>query len=150
MDQKSFEEQDKSWMDAVKSDREKKVPPAILKGFSASVEAKIRQNQPSLEIKYKSKRAWIPVWASVFAVMILGSLLVLRLPAGIKEVRVTSVKTIELAQANVTQLSDEIAILREIGAWTDDDEKSVGVTTDAELEDLELAKANMASQIRLA
>jgi len=152
MDRQSFEEQDKSWMDATKKEREKKVPSAIMKGFSASIESKIRQNQPSLEIKFKSKRVWVPVWAPVFAVLVIGSVLVLRSPAGTSRgvLQYAPDKTVQLAQANVTQLSDEIAALREIGAWTDEDEKSIGVITDAELEDLELANARSDSKIRLA
>lgn len=149
MDHKSFEEQDKSWMDATKTEREKKAPSAIMKGFSASVESKIRQHQPSLEIKLKPRSAWVPVWAPVFAVLVIGSLLVLRMPVGMKDASLP-IKTIELAQANVTQLSDEIAALREIGAWTDEDENSVGAITDAELDDLELANVHSDPNIRFA
>ena len=149
MTKESFEKQDKSLMDALKDAREKQVPPVIMKNFSASVEAKIREKQPSFEIKFKPKRAWVPVWVPVFAVLVIGSVLVLRLPVGVKEIP-DSPKIIELAQANTAQLSDEVAELRELGVWTDEDEKSIGVITDAELEDLELANARSDSKIRLA
>ena len=56
MTKESFEKQDKSLMDALKDAREKQVPPVIMKNFSASVEAKIREKQPSLEIKFKPKK----------------------------------------------------------------------------------------------
>ncbi len=127
MAKESFEKQDQSLMEALKNVRDKKVPAAIMKNFSAAVESQIRENQPKLELQFKPKRFWMPVWAPVFAVLMIGSLLVLRLPVG------------ELAQANVNQLSDDIAALRELGAWTDDDERSAGVVTENDVEDLELA-----------
>ena len=99
MTNQSFDEQDRSLMDRLKPAREKKVPPGALKGFSASVEARIREKQPSLEIQFKPKRAWIPVWAPVFAVLIIGSLLVLRMPVGVQGISPTP-KIVEFTQAN--------------------------------------------------
>lgn len=139
MDNGSFEKQDRSLMEALKSIRDKKIPDAIMKDFSASVESKIREKQPSLEIQIKPKRSWVPVWAPVFAVLMIASLLALRLPMGPRETPLAlSPRMVQLAQANVNELSDDIAALRELGAWTDDDEKSVGVNPESELEDLEL------------
>lgn len=148
MAKESFEGQDHSWMERLKGVREKKVPPIFLKGFADSVESQIRKTQPSLEIQLKPKRTWVPVWTPVLVVLIIGSLLVLRLPVGMRQIP-APVKTIELAKANVTQLSDEIAALREIGAWTDEDEKSAGVTTENDAEDLELSNANINSETQL-
>ena len=149
MTKESFDKQDKSLMDALKDAREKQAPPVIMKNFSASVEAKIRERQPSLEIRFKPKRAWVPVWAPVFAVLVIGSVLVLRSPVGIREIP-ASPKIIELAQANAAQLSDEIAELRELGVWTDEDEKSSGVISESDMDDLEFSSAdNVNSEIRL-
>ena len=144
-----FDEHDRSLMDRLKPAREKKVPPGVLKGFSASVEARIREKQPSLEIQFKPKRAWIPVWAPVFTVLIIGSLLVLRIPIGLQGIPPT-LGTVEIAQANASQISDEIAALREVGVWTEDDEKSAGVSTESDVEDLELSNPNSSSEAPLA
>lgn len=148
MAKESFEKQDQSWMERLKGIREKKVPPIFLKGFADSVESQIRKTQPSLEIQLKPKRTWVPVWTPVLAVLIIGSLLVLRLPAGMRQIP-APVKTIELAQANVNQISDEIATLREMGAWTDEDEKSSGVISESDIDDLELSNVNSVSDTQL-
>ena len=137
----SFEKQDKAFMEALKGTREKKVPPMMLKGFSASVEKKIREKQPSLEIQLKPKRVWIPVWVPVLTVLVIGSLLVLRMPYEMKGPDIVHhYKVVELADAS--ELSDEIAALRELGAWTDEDEKATGIATETDAEDLELSNAN--------
>lgn len=148
MTKEPFEKQDKSLMDALKDAREKQAPPVIMKNFSASVEAKIREKQPGVEIKFKPKRAWVPVWAPVFAVLVIGLVLVLRSPVGIREIPASS-KIIELAQANTAQLSDEVAELRELGAWTDEDEKSSGIISESDMDDLELSNANSVSDTQL-
>ena len=135
MTNRSFDQQDRSWIERLKTAREQKVPPVILKGFSASVAARIREKQPSLELKIRQKRSWVPVWAPVFAVLIIGSILVLRLPIGMQGVPLTP-KTVELAQANTSQLSDEIAALSELGVWTDEDERSVGVPAENDTDEL--------------
>ena len=127
-------------MERLKSAREQKVPPVLLKGFSASVTARIREKEPSLELKIKPRRSWIPVWAPVFAVLTLGSVLVLRLPIGMQGGPSIS-KTAEFAQAQPGQLSDEIAALSELGVWTDEDERSAGVSAENDTDDLELSKA---------
>ncbi len=139
MGNESFDQQDRTLMERLKTAREKKVPPEILKGFSASVAARIREKQPSLEVKFKPKKLWIPVWAPVFAVLIIGSVLVLRMPVGMQGIVMTP-KTVELAQANADQISDEIAALSEVGVWTEDDEKSTGVLLENDMEELELSK----------
>ena len=139
MEKESFEKQDQSLMEALKNVRDKKVPSAIMKNFSAAVESKIRESQPTRELQFKPKRSWMPVWAPVLAVLMIGSLLVLRLPIGLREIPMNSTaRPIQLAQANTNQLSDDIAALRELGAWTDDDERSAGVATENDAEDLEL------------
>ena len=150
MENESFEKQDRSLMETLKGVRDKKIPSVMMKNFSVSVEDKIRERQPSLEIQVKPKRSWVPVWAPVFAVLMIGSLLVLRLPMGSREMPLTpSSVPVQLAQANVNELSDDIAALRELGAWTDDDEKSAGIGTESELEDLELSKASVSLETQL-
>ena len=148
MTSKLFDQQDRSLMEHLKTVREKRIPPAILKGFSASVVALIREKQPSLEIKMKPKKSWVPVWAPVFAVLIIGCVLVLRLPIASQGIPLMT-KTVELAQANTNQLSDEIVTLSELGVWTEDDEKSSGVPTENDTDELELSKAISHSDTKL-
>ena len=145
MTHQSFDDQDRSMMDRLRLVREKKVPPVILKGFSASVEARIREKQPSLEVQLRPKKSWIPVWAPVFAVLIIGSILVLRIPIGMQGIPPT-LRTVEFTRANPGQISDEIAALREMGVWTEDDEKSAGVTMESDAEDLELSNPHSSSE----
>jgi len=149
MTNKSFDEQDKFLMERLKTTREKKVPLVILKGFSDSIFARIREKQLNPALEIKPRRSWVPVWAPVFAVLIIGSVLVLRLPISMQ--RVPSIpKTVQLAQANTSQLSDEIATLSELGVWTEDDEKSAGVSTENDIEELELSEALSHPDTKLA
>ncbi len=146
-----FDQQDKSLMERLKAVREQKVPPAIMKGFSASVEKRIREKQPSLEIQFKPKRSWVRAWVPVMTVLVIGSILVLRLPIGMRGMPVAPTnQTVELAQANSNQLTDEIAALTEVGAWTEEDEKSTGLPTENDIEDLELSRSIPSSDTRLA
>ena len=140
MTNESFDQQDRLLMERLKDARERKTPPEILKGFSESVGARIREKQPSLEIKLTPKNSWIPAWVPVLAVLMIGSLLVLRMPIGMQGISLTPA-TVELAQANASQISDEIAALSEVGVWTEDDEKSAGLLAENDLEESELSKA---------
>ncbi len=149
MTQGSFEEQDRQMMERLKPARDKKVPQEILKGFSASVEAKIREKQPSLEMRFKPQRTWLPVWAPVFAVLVIGSILVLRMPMSAHDILLTP-ETVELAQANTSQISDEITDLSDVGAWTEEDAKSAGIPSDSDIEELELSKAVSSPDTKLA
>ena len=115
MTQEPFEKMDESLMQRMKDLRERNIPPEILKGFSASVESRIREKQtPAFEAR--PRRSFLPVWVPAFAVLILAVGLMLYVPRS---------SDIQLASAEVTEISEEITTLRELGVWTEEDEQTL-------------------------
>ncbi len=129
----SFKKMDERWMNDLKLMREKKVPAKMLDGFSASVEARIREVEKPQERKnfgFRPRRFFVPVFVPTFAVLIIASMVVLRSPSN----------PAQLASATTAvELSDEAAVLREVNVWTDEDEAAAGVSTDNSLADIELS-----------
>ncbi len=90
------------------------VPPEVLKNFSWEVELKIRQkleNPP----KPRAARIFSPVWAPIGAALILFLVLAPHFPQGFGPTR----------PANISEISIEIAAMREMGVWTEEDESAV-------------------------
>src|SRR3989338_4554631 len=115
MTQEQFEKMDESLMQRMKDLRERNIPPEILKGFSASVESRIREKQtPAFEAR--PRRSFLPVWVPAFAVLILAVGLMVYVPRS---------SDIQLASAEVTEISEEITTLRELGVWTEEDEQTL-------------------------
>ena len=105
------------------------VPAPLLNDFSASVVEKIRERELHKEAKLFAGMTWI---APAFAVLVLASALVWRLPIWTIELPLTSqqmaagtVQVIGLT-ANVASIVDEVAALRELGVWTEEDDASAG------------------------
>lgn len=110
MKDKEFKNLDEAMMKSMASLREQKVSEGMLKGFSASVERKI---QPDSTPVVQHARRWAPVWVPTLAVMVLASVAVLRAP-------------VELAQmVSSDEIQNEVAILKELGALTDEEEATV-------------------------
>ena len=149
MTNENFEKMDESLMKGLKEAREKKVPPKVLKGFSASVEARIRENQPAVELQTASKRSFVPAWAPVFAVLVITLAVVLRNPSQFNPSAPIS-PVIQIASANVSDISEEIATLRELEVWTDEDERSIGVLSENSADELELTRRPIPSVNSLA
>ena len=145
MDDKKFKKLDDAWMNKTASLREKKVSEGMLKGFSTSVERRIAADEVPT-----SKRTPVlrPVWASVAAVMVLASLVVLRTPVGSNFLSSTVSGPVELAQAtpgSAEELQEEIEVLKELGVWDEIEDETVlgvGELMDA---DLELTRSNFNS-----
>ena len=115
MTQEPFEKMDESLMRRMKDLRERNIPPEILKGFSASVESRIREKQtPAFEAR--PRRFFMPAWVPAFAVLIVAVGLTLYTSRS---------SDIQLASANVTEISEEITTLRELGVWTEEDEQTL-------------------------
>jgi hypothetical protein len=140
----SFEKMDKSLVKRFKAFREKKVPPALLEGFSARVEEGIRLME-SKKIQKPAPAAWkfrVPMWAPVFAVLVLASLVVVRsgihrLPGG-PELRIErSAPALISAPSSAADVQAEIAVLRELGVWTEEDEQILGEITENDWAELE-------------
>ena len=120
MDEKSFEKRDQEFMEALKTEREKGVSPEFLRGFSASVEAKIRQKESRQENRHLT-----PFLLPAFAVMILASFLVLKHPSFQAPAPQISMNMILTGTAD---LADEILAMEELGSWGDDDQEDLGVS----------------------
>ena len=139
MDDRSFEKLDKQFMEGMKPLREEKVPEHLLKGFKDAVWEKARAQRTPAPAP-RARRVGVPLWAPVFAVLVLGVALVLKIPSQGQLPAVTP--TVYLAQADPADVSEEVAALRELGVWTEEDELASGVeelSTD-ELEALETAR----------
>ena len=110
-----FKKLDEQWMKSMKPVREKQVTDGILKGFSVSVERRILAKK---EASLSGRRAVSPVWVPVLAVMVLASLAVLRSPVA---------PPVEYAELDnkTTDVEEDIAVLKELGAWTDQDDATV-------------------------
>ena len=115
MTQEPFEKMDESLMRRMKDLRERNIPPEILKGFSASVESRIREKQAPV-FEARPRRFFMPVWVPAFAVLIVAVGLVFYVPRS---------SDIQLASADVAEISEEITTLRELGVWTEEDEQTL-------------------------
>ena len=142
MTKEPFEKMDESLMKALKNLRERNVPPQVLKGFSASVTARIRQKEGAKEFQAAPEKSFVPVWVPVFAVLMIALVVVLNSHFKWNPSSSLVLSPAQLVFANVSDISDEIATLSELGAWTEEDEKAVGVSTENNLDDLDLTNAS--------
>jgi 5-formaminoimidazole-4-carboxamide-1-beta-D-ribofuranosyl 5'-monophosphate synthetase len=150
----NFEKLDKEWMQKTEAMREKKISPAILSGFSMSVEREIRQRDAQRQTVRVPERSFRSVWAGapVFAVLLIGVAVVLRLPSTIEKPSQALLAQAPAATMPNTadQISEDIAVLRELGVWTDEDDKNVGASQESSLEELELTDASVQKTSHLA
>ncbi len=136
MSDKNFEAMDRSLMKDLKTAAKAPVPPDVLKGFSASVIEKIREEDPARETYHPVLSA---VWLTpAFAVLILASLVVWHLPGGqegkpLWQSAVSKPAAMIQLASTVSTISAEVAALRELGAWTDEDDLSSGAVEEDEL-----------------
>lgn len=132
MSEKEFEKMDAELMKATEELREKKVSEGMLKGFSASVERRLAGEEPQAR---PSRRL---AWAPVMAVLVIASVIALRSP-NMPQPGPVSAVSVEYAQLPALgELDEEIAALKEVGAWSDDDDALIGDLEEGELEDLEI------------
>ena len=136
MSDPKFDKMDQEMMKSMKPLRDKKISDGMLKGFSASVERRLElQNQPAI------RRAFAPVWVPVLAVMILASVVVLRLPQTPTALPPV-LKTVDYAELNENEreldVDDEIAALKELGIWDDNDDSLLGAD-EVDAQELELS-----------
>ena len=131
-----FEKMDQEWVKSTQDIREKKVSEGILKGFSTSVERRIVLNKQS------SKRSFSPSFVPAMAVLIIASAVVLRSPMLSTPLAPIS-KNVDYAQLyDAENVGNEIAALKEMGVWTDEDDALLGENGESGMEDLELSNLN--------
>lgn len=104
--------------------REKKVSSELLKNFSASVEDKIYAKQTKGSFKFIPRSFGVRFAVPVFAVLILASIIVFHNPLNS-----------HISIANASEIDEDIAVLRDLGAWSEEDEAAADVPL---LEDLVL------------
>ena len=139
MAKEPFEKKDESLMQRMKDLRERNIPPEVLKGFSASVESRIREKEaPAFEAR--PRRSFVPVWVPALAILIVAVGLTLYVPRS---------SDIQLASANAAEISEEITTLKELGVWTEEDEKAIGVSENS-ADDLELTYKQAPSDSSIA
>ena len=139
MNEKNLKEMDKKLMAAMKELRDREVSDGILKGFSTSVERRILARKKT---ETAPRRFLSPAWAPVLAVMVLASLVVLRGP-----------QTVEYAQlepSKVTEIEEEMAALKEVGVWSDDDDSILGSSDEVMAQELELSSEVGGSSVNIA
>lgn len=99
------------------------VPEPLLRDFSSAVMEKIRERQIPQETKAPRFVPWL---VPTFAVLVLASAVVWRMPLRPNEVPSGAVQVMNLT-ANVASIADEIAALRELDAWTEEDDASAEI-----------------------
>ena len=128
----SFEETDAFFMKKLENTRAKKTPPGLMRNFSAGVEARLMEGQRKADRPQPVLRpSWVPVFAPALAVLCLVAVFVVKSP-GIFKMAPSASSMVQLASVPAAaDISDEIAMLKELGAWNEEDEKSAGITDDA-------------------
>ncbi len=127
MSDSSFNETDKRWQKALEKEREKMPSPELMKNFSSQVVEKIEKREEKRVFKLPeivSARVFVPV----FTMMILASFVVLRLPFESPK-SPAIMESIQIGTANASEVEEDIAELRELGAWTEEDEQSTGISS---------------------
>lgn len=130
MNEHDFDKMDSEFLKKFEKLRKERVPKKVLEGFSASVEEKIRKKlfTPALE----KKRFRLPLWAPVMTVLVLGSLVLFRTGLHRATYFESPGSSMVISQQRLVNgdLSVEIAALKEMGEWTDEDETVLGDPTE--------------------
>ncbi len=133
MKEENFEKQDEVLMNQFKALRDKKIPSEVLDYFSASVEHKILEAQGKKTFRFGFP-AWAPLWGPVLAVLLVAvSTTITRNPAQLKRqnssgpAEIQNVGEISLtshsrSDNSKSEISEDVALLQELGEWTDEDE----------------------------
>ncbi|MBI3307551.1 MAG: hypothetical protein HYZ84_07090 [Candidatus Omnitrophica bacterium] len=136
MNEPFFEEQDRQFMEKLKKIRNQPLPDNLLKDFSTSVEKRIVERQ--------RRKTWMPVAAvtAVFVMMALAGIFLVQQFQPASEIIPEPEQEIIMKDPAVlpeANLSEELLALEELGVWTEEDEKSVGMALESALNELETA-----------
>ncbi len=125
MTDENFEKMDRELKENLKSLSETPVPPRILSGFSASVIRRIEAKESS-KSQPQTARGLRAVWlAPTFAALVLASTVLWR--ADLWQSVISKPGGMIHMASNVSTISEEIDALRDLGAWTDEDDASVEI-----------------------
>lgn len=121
----SFEKFDEAWMKRCQAHREKKVPAPLLEGFSRSVEERIRREFEKKSPRLNPSTPWVRLWVPAFVLfLVFTTSFVIRATFLTKPAEVSFV-TSPFALSEISIILEDIAVLRELGAWTEEDEAAV-------------------------
>jgi len=148
MKDQAFKKMDAALMKATEKYRSAEASETRPSGFSDDVLQNIRdrQSQKSPSPAFGLRLA-LPVFAPVFAVLVLGVYLVLRDP-GVPNPLLRE-GAVQLAFNTATNVDEEIAVLKAIGAWTEEDEVAAGVAGDWS-DDVEISSTQSSQARHLA
>ena len=140
MENKNFDKYDRRLKEQLKGFSDRPVPPEIRKDFAASVAKKIGEGQgrwvmpgfvPGVGIFIVALMGWLFVW---------NGPKISEQPMTVpQEVVIPAVQMDQAIQAKEQDLAEEIAILEDLGEWTDQDDQELGISLEELLVEVELA-----------
>lgn len=154
MDPESFEKLDRDLMKGLKNLREKKVPDEIRKNFRRSVEERLRHTARPMGF-FGAAAGWPLLMLAAGLALCWWYLRPAQIqPAGVQPKTPGVIETVAAPPAGpllekqpalpaITEsnIVEEIEVFKELGAWTDEDEKEIGIPADRIFEELEVMAA---------
>lgn len=139
MKESDFEKMDATLLQATRAWRSADIPKGVLSSFSSDVAAQIRERsiRKAPPAAFRLRLA-LPVLAPAMAVLVLGLYAVLRTPAAGIQLPV-SPAAVQLASNTEADLDEEIALLKAIGEWTEEDETAAGMASDDAVAGMEIS-----------
>ncbi len=137
MAKEPFEKMDEYFMKRLKGARHKNVPEATLRDFSRAVRENILKKEEKKTVKLPRLRFFAPVWVPTFAVLVIASLVIFRIPFADRQLAGLPGHAVSLG-SGISDIAEEIAVLRELGVWTDKDESEIDPSMGESLDVLEV------------
>lgn len=139
-----FKNLDDWMMKAARGERDQKMSPEELKAFQASVIKKIAERKAPGSIFGMPAASMVFVFGLLFLLALSGAYF-LGMQIGktakpsLSQAQQNSSVSSELSRAPLKDetLLIEVAVLRELGVWTDDDEQAIGIPLDALMQELD-------------
>ena len=134
MKDEKFRKIDDSVSEGMKNFPVRRIPQEILKNFSSDVAQKIRERE-NQRIRAAEKRPlfWFQAVVPAMAVFLLFFAVVFRFPS----IKMTSA-LIPLVSMSTSEITEEIAAMKALGVWNDEDDKAV-LSDESALEEIEIA-----------
>ena len=127
MNHEAFEKMDQSWIKGLKNVRDRQVPQQALRDFSESVEQRIFEKEKQ---RKRLIGVGVPAAALALALVFFAVSRFLFIP-GVPPAT-------EPVPTQESEIIAEVQILRELGAWTEEDDLAIGVSVETSFAELEL------------
>jgi hypothetical protein len=122
MKKDNFDKWDEKLEKKFKELPKKEISPILLNQLGDAIADKLSERQLA---KAPRSMQWIPIGIPAFAVCLLAFVVIVRMP--VSPTFPIQKAPIQLA-SNTQDIDEEIAALRELGVWTEDDEKEIGIS----------------------